>query len=317
MSLLGFAALVLASSLPCPSSDLDVAVEDLLACSRRYATLLSSPQPDLATLHSCDYPTDEPRGVIARLNLLAHPREAAPLVLRALEAVDPRTYEGTAAGKFCNDLLVELFHGGFQWGQLLSEDWVARNEQTRKGWRLTLDLVLSEDAFWKDVRAEARRRFSAVEGFVACESVLPAGASIRARTREGEVEYVADTGFGRSITWKGATRTVQMIPRPERWNGSLGLYFPGSGNHWKPHEGITRATVEEKQIHLDSLEEFESWLKSSGQDFVHRNDGLLVAFSLHPGRKQLSLDVVQVYIAGQRPKELPGASDDAISCTGF
>src|SRR5688572_5319351 len=77
------------------------------------------------------------------------------------------------------------------------------------------------------------------------ETVMTPGMRITATTAAGTLSITAVDELTRCYTWEGATRCVEMWPRTERWYGSLGLYHPGPGAHWKEHRGITRCVVEE------------------------------------------------------------------------
>lgn len=150
------------------------------------------------------------------------------------------------------------------------------------------------------------------------EVAMPDGMKIRATTSVGVIEIEAGPGCKRSYTWEGATRSVIMDPRGERWYGSLGLYYPGPGEHWAEHNGITRGVVEEGQQHFKTADEAVKWVKQrSYMPFVYRNDGLAVGWSKVPERRQLSVEVWQLMINGKRPVRLPGAIDSAIVTTRF
>jgi hypothetical protein len=147
------------------------------------------------------------------------------------------------------------------------------------------------------------------------ETVMTSGMVITARTPEGEIAIRAGEGFERSYTWEGATRSLRMWPRRKRWYGSLGLYYPGPGEHWKMHDGITRAVVEEGQQHFGSLAEALSWLRSRNRDWMHyvyRDDGLVVGWKRVPSRRQLSVEVWQILIQGTKPSKLDGSDNDRI-----
>ena len=113
-----------------------------------------------------------------------------------------------------------------------------------------------------------------------------------------------------------------MWPREKRWYGSLGIYFPGPGDHWNEHNGITRGVVEEGQQHFETPEQALKWIdehKSTkyvgGRPFMHyayRNDGLMVGWSKTPERKQLNVEVWQIYIDGKKPTKLAGSDDEKI-----
>jgi hypothetical protein len=145
------------------------------------------------------------------------------------------------------------------------------------------------------------------------EVVMTPGMQITATTPTGTITVTAGQGLLRSYTWEGATRSVEMEPRSERWHGSLGLYFPGPGYHWEEHNGVARAVVEEGQQHFETSEEAVRWIAAhSCLSPVYRNDGLVVAWGKSLPRKQLDVEVWQVYIGGKKPSRLPGSQDEAI-----
>jgi hypothetical protein len=146
------------------------------------------------------------------------------------------------------------------------------------------------------------------------EVVMSPGMRITATTTEGTIAITAVDELTRSYTWEGSTRSAEMSPRTKRWYGSLGLYFPGSGEHWADHHGIARGVLEEGQQHFKSIEEAMQWIKAR-RDWipqVYRNDGLLIAWGKTLPRKQLSVDVWQVLIDGRKPERLPGSQNDQI-----
>lgn len=77
------------------------------------------------------------------------------------------------------------------------------------------------------------------------ESVMSAGDWKEATTAAGMIRIYARDDRTRGYTWVGATRSVVMYERKTRWHGSLGLYFPGTGDHWPEHERVRRRVVEE------------------------------------------------------------------------
>jgi hypothetical protein len=145
------------------------------------------------------------------------------------------------------------------------------------------------------------------------EVVMSPGTKITATTKVGTITITAGKGLKRLYTWEGATRSVEMWPREERWYGSLGLYFPGPGEHWANHKGITRGVVEEGQQHFDTTEEAQKWL--AGRVYmpcVYHDDGLVVGWSKTPARRQLNVEVWQIRIKGKKPTKLPGSQSDKI-----
>lgn len=148
------------------------------------------------------------------------------------------------------------------------------------------------------------------------ETVMSPGMRIHATTPEGEMVVTAVDQLTRSYTWEGATRSVEMSPRTERWYGSLGLYFPGPGDHWKEHKGITRGVTEEGQQHFKSADEALEWIRSrKWMAYVYRDDGLAVGWSKTLPRKQLNVEVWQIMINGKKPAQLPGSQNEKILVT--
>jgi len=145
------------------------------------------------------------------------------------------------------------------------------------------------------------------------EVAMPDGMKIRATTKVGTIEIEAGPMSKRSYTWEGATRSVIMEPRGERWYGSKGLYYPGPGDHWEPHNGITRGVVEEGQQHFQTVDAAIKWLKERmWQPYVYRDDGLVVMWGKSPERHQLDVEVWQILINGKKPTKLPGSNNEAI-----
>ena len=145
------------------------------------------------------------------------------------------------------------------------------------------------------------------------EVVMVPGMRITAKTSVGTISVTATGPLTRSYTWEGATRSLEMDRRGERWYNSLGLYFPGPGDHWKPHNGISRAVVEEGQQPMHSLAEFSKFVKEhSYHPAVYRNDGLFLTWGKVPERRQLDVEVWQIVINGHKPTKLPGANDQTL-----
>lgn len=145
------------------------------------------------------------------------------------------------------------------------------------------------------------------------ESVMSPGMKITVKAPAGIMTITARDNLVRAYTWEGATRSVEMIPRGERWYGSLGLYFPGPGDHWKEHNGITRGVLEEGQQHFKTTAEALKWLHAS--QLIYRDDGLAAAWSKQLERGQLSVAVWQIYVAGKKPAKLSGSQNGKIAVT--
>lgn len=133
------------------------------------------------------------------------------------------------------------------------------------------------------------------------EVVMPPNATITAKTDSGTITIKSGRGLKRYYTWDGATRSVVMWPRPERWFGSFGIYYPGPGSHWLPVNGISRGVLQEGQQNFDTIEKAETWLKKDCQHCVYNDSGLVVSFFKSPGREQINVDVWQIHIGGKTP----------------
>lgn len=151
------------------------------------------------------------------------------------------------------------------------------------------------------------------------EIVMHSGMSITATNKIGKLTVTAGKGFERNYTWEGETRSVVMIPRKKRWYGRFGIYFPGTGNHWKTHNQITRGVLEEAVIDFDTIENAMAFIQhpSRKSTTVYRDDGLVVTWiknikpSGGPG-STLHVDVWQVLIKGEKPIELPQSDNSSI-----
>ena len=155
------------------------------------------------------------------------------------------------------------------------------------------------------------------------ETVMSPGMTITARTPTGIIAIRAGQGLTRSYTWEGATRSVEMWPRGERWYGSLGLYYPGPGDHWREHNGITRGVLEEGQQHFKTTREALLWLRERSQEwgsatpfpYVYTSSGLVVGWNKTLPRRQLNVEVWQIYVNGQKPVMLQGGQNRNIQVT--
>jgi hypothetical protein len=108
-----------------------------------------------------------------------------------------------------------------------------------------------------------------------------------------------------------------MWPRGERWYGSLGLYFPGPGEHWQEHEDVSRCVVEEGQQHFKTADDAQEWLADRKyMRYVYRDDGLVVGWKKVLARKQLNVEVWQIYVNGKKPDKLDGSENDKIKVVG-
>ena len=149
------------------------------------------------------------------------------------------------------------------------------------------------------------------------ELVMTNGMTITAETETGMIIISAGRGLKRTYTWEGASRSTTLWPRSERWYGSLGAYYPGPGEHWRNHNGVTRGVLQEGQQHFESEQEALDWLhKRSGYDpTVYRDDGLVVSFGKTLPRRQINVEVWQILIHDAKPQKLAGSDNSKINVT--
>ncbi len=74
---------------------------------------------------------------------------------------------------------------------------------------------------------------------------------------------------------------------------------------------INRGVLEEGQQHFKSRDEALAWIKGRSRCHatVHSKNGLVVSFDKVLNRKQINVEVWQVFIGGKAPNDLPGASN--------
>lgn len=156
---------------------------------------------------------------------------------------------------------------------------------------------------------------------MAKESVLKAGMTLCATSGNEKICIFADNDFKRIISWDGASRTITLVPRKERWHGLLGLVSPGPpDDYWPYYKGITRAVVQEAQVNMLDKELFYQSVNSPFEqaNIVYRDDGLGVKWykslmpDLVPGGV-LDLMIFQLLIDGKKPEHLIGSKNDKIT----
>lgn len=154
---------------------------------------------------------------------------------------------------------------------------------------------------------------------VPIELALQDGARLEASTDNSNVAVIAGDKLKRRYEWDGCGLDANMIPRQERWFGSLGMYDPAGRLSIDPNagcHGISRPVVQEGQIHFADKKAAEVWISRNTLATLYKtvwtNDGLFIRWSINPQRYQINVDLWQICIEGKKPTELAGALDNAI-----
>lgn len=150
------------------------------------------------------------------------------------------------------------------------------------------------------------------------ETVMTPGMRVTATNPNGTVTILAGEGTRRHYRGPGWQKSLSLLTRSERWNGSLGLYDPASS-----FSAYGRLLAEEGRIHCTSISQALRWLYvgSAINRPAYTNQGLVICYSISvppngAGEPTRSVELWQLYINGRRPRHLPGASDGAIRVVG-
>ena len=146
------------------------------------------------------------------------------------------------------------------------------------------------------------------------EAVMQDGMKIITMTKHGEFIVEAGSGTERSYTWDGETVKVNLVPRQERWHGTLGLL---DGNDVDPpHKNVVHVVIEECQIHYNSLDDATKRLGTyEGIEDIYRDDGLFIRFTKQTsdnGEIFIDISIFQILINGEKPIKLPGSQNNKI-----
>jgi hypothetical protein len=145
------------------------------------------------------------------------------------------------------------------------------------------------------------------------EAVLAPGDTLTLRNGSGEIRVRATSALGREFTWEGATRSLTLWRREAPWHGAKSLYFPGPGDHWRLHNGISRAVVEEGRIDFETSDAMNQWIADRLLDFRSGGDGLIAGWGINPSRRQLNVEIWQVTVNGQAPAKLSGVESGGLA----
>jgi hypothetical protein len=141
--------------------------------------------------------------------------------------------------------------------------------------------------------------------------VLSEGMQLRADTHAGPLRVTAGRGNVRRYEFtyggKAITKVVTLIDRAEAWGKLTGIYSGGQAS------GV-RVVAQEGQLHVAEVQHAFDWMdRAPAKGWIYTRDGLVVGFSRSPERNQVSVDVVQVYVNGLKPHEMPGGSEGRLS----
>lgn len=283
------------------------------------------------------YPTTDRAALDARSRLLAFGPKSVPAILEQLSLLDPGELRALDRARFATSILAELAYGHFPWryGGKGGEE-LSKNSTAIDCWTALWSRAVEDPSYWQRIASHGAAQqlprswehpesglalglFEGEQPFIKIEAVLDAGQRLRATTDAGTIEIRADEGFGRYFTWDGETRFVVLDPahRKQGNPGSVGLSYSGPGDHWDDNHGISRGVLNEGCKHFDDVESAVAWVDSLVyMDFVHTGDGLVFGWLKNPSRRQINVDLWQVYVNGAKPEALPGGTDDRLTLSG-
>lgn len=143
------------------------------------------------------------------------------------------------------------------------------------------------------------------------EIVMQNGMEIKAINENGTIHIKAGNNLSRIYSWNNKKIELNLIPRMERWYGSLGIYSPRGNKD-------IHAVVEEGHQYFCSVREALEWLTWGNQrkKYVYTCDGLVVGWYVthdpNSSKSVLNVEVWQFLISGEKPINLPEARDDLI-----
>ena len=147
------------------------------------------------------------------------------------------------------------------------------------------------------------------------ELAMEPGMHIEATNKNGTVfiEYIDP--LKRRFRWDDYDEERTLIPRKKRFMGELGAYDPADAYIWEVF--TPRIVVRDSQLHFDSMSDIDKWLYQSSDvlDWVYTDDGFVVGFRKKPSRKQVNIEVFQLYLNGEKPAKLEGSRPENIKVT--
>lgn len=120
------------------------------------------------------------------------------------------------------------------------------------------------------------------------------------RLKCGEYLVTATSKLKRTISWDGISRDLELWPRFGEWDGHFGAYYPGVGDHWKDHNGVSRCVYDESIVFFADKTSAATWLSrfswfENEQDEI--TDGqVYLHCKIDPSRNQLNIWLYRVEI---------------------
>ncbi|MBU1087115.1 MAG: hypothetical protein KKD05_06305 [Candidatus Omnitrophica bacterium] len=130
------------------------------------------------------------------------------------------------------------------------------------------------------------------------EIVMVPGMTIESNNKNGRVKITYVGPLKRKYEIDEEQRIIKLFPRTTRWYGSLGIYNSAESIALLTFK--TRIVCEEGQQHFNSIEEAVKWLNMQRPfNWVYRNDGLVFGFFRSSDRKQINIELWQIYVGGK------------------
>ena len=145
--------------------------------------------------------------------------------------------------------------------------------------------------------------------------VMTRGCRIQANTETARISIYAFSDLARGYEWKDVNEDAVLSSLKENGPGGPSLYFYGSTKNWREHDGTTGGEFREGRKGFQSPEQALQWIRQQSGKYptVYRNDGLLVSCGKDLERKQITVEVWQILIIGNKPATLPGSDDSKIT----
>lgn len=151
--------------------------------------------------------------------------------------------------------------------------------------------------------------------------VMGPGMRIDADTNNGSVSIIYERETIRTYVFEFGGKTIRKTlvlgKRETEWNGLTGLYG-GAGvytSRFLVDDDPVAVVAQEGQVHRSDTEECLAWMNAETTavwPWVYSDSGLAVRFQLLPSGDRVVVDVVQFYVAGEKPKGLRGAMNSGL-----